>query len=170
MTHHMSAMLNSHPQGVDAAGTESLAESIAACFECSQACTACADACLGEKMVADLAACIRTDLDCADICAATGNILTRQTATNTAITQPVLEACRAACGAWAMNASSTPACTSTAGSAPKPAAAAKPPALHSSAPRPDHPHRTARWRLRSRFQALNFPLLRLRRRAADRSW
>ncbi|MDQ1058138.1 hypothetical protein QFZ23_002039 [Arthrobacter globiformis] len=97
MTHHISAMLNSHPQGVDAARKESLAECIAACFECSQACTACADACLGEKMVADLAACIRTDLDCADICAATGNILTRQTATNTAITRPVLEACRAAC-------------------------------------------------------------------------
>jgi hypothetical protein len=91
MTHHISAMLNSHPQGVDAARKESLAECI----------TACADACLGEKMVADLAACIRTDLDCADICAATGNILTRQTATNTAIIRPVLEACRAACAACA---------------------------------------------------------------------
>lgn len=67
----------------------------------SQACTACARACLGEKMVADLAACIRTDLDCADICAATGNILTRQTATNTAITRPALEVCRTACAACA---------------------------------------------------------------------
>jgi hypothetical protein len=38
---------------------------------------------------------------CADICAATGNILTRQTATNTAIIRPVLLACRAACAACA---------------------------------------------------------------------
>lgn len=52
-------------------------------------------------MVADLAACVRTDLDCADICAATGGILTRQTATNSAITRAAIDACRTACGACA---------------------------------------------------------------------
>lgn len=55
----------------------------------------------GRKMVADPAACIRMDLDCADICTATGSILIRQTATNTAITRAALEACRAACSACA---------------------------------------------------------------------
>lgn len=94
MTHHISAMLGAHPKGVGTLDQDKLAECIGACFECAQACTACADACLGEKMVADLAACIRMDLDCSDICAATGNILTRQTSTNTAITSALLEACR----------------------------------------------------------------------------
>jgi hypothetical protein len=101
MTHHISAMLESHPRGAGTGGKDILAECIAACFECAQACTACADACLGEDMVADLAACIRTDLDCSDICTATGNILTRQTATNPSITRAVLETCRAACAACA---------------------------------------------------------------------
>ncbi len=101
MSHHISAMLNAHPQGDKAPSKDSLAECIAACFDCAQMCTACADACLGEDMVAELAACIRTDLDCGDVCAATGNILTRQTGGQTSITLAALEACRAACAACA---------------------------------------------------------------------
>jgi hypothetical protein len=101
MTHHINAMLQSHPRAAGAGGQDELAECIAACFECAQVCAACADACLGEDTVADLTTWIRTDLDCADICAATGKILTRQTATNTDITRAVLEACRAACAACA---------------------------------------------------------------------
>jgi len=58
-----------------------LAECIAACVDCAQACTACADACLGEDMVAELRKCIHLDLDCADMCATTGRVLSRQTAT-----------------------------------------------------------------------------------------
>lgn len=101
MSHHISAMLNAHPQGDTVLDKDKLAECIAACFECAQACTGCADACLGEDMVADLVTCIRTDLDCADICAATGSILTRQTGGQTAIPLAVLEACRAACATCA---------------------------------------------------------------------
>lgn len=97
MCHHVSAMLNAHPQADAIVSRDSAAECIAACFECAQTCTGCADACLGEDMVAELATCIRTDLDCADVCAATGNILTRQTGGQTSITLAVLEACRAAC-------------------------------------------------------------------------
>jgi hypothetical protein len=99
MTHHISGMLGAHPRGAAGGNKEKLAECIAACFECAQTCTACADACLGEDMVADLALCIRTDLDCADVCRATGNILSRQTGGQSAITAAVLDACRAAC-AW----------------------------------------------------------------------
>jgi hypothetical protein len=101
MTHHISAMLNAHPGGTGNVDREKLAECIGACFECAQACTACADACLSEDMVADLAVCIRTDLDCADICVATGNILSRQTGRNTTLTRTLLEACRVACGVCA---------------------------------------------------------------------
>jgi hypothetical protein len=52
---------------------------IDACFECAQACTACADDCLSEQKVTDLVKCIRLAADCADICVATGNIVSRQT-------------------------------------------------------------------------------------------
>ncbi|WOC63466.1 four-helix bundle copper-binding protein (plasmid) [Paenarthrobacter sp. AT5] len=98
MTHHISAMIDSHPRATGLVDKEGLAECIAACLECAQACSACADACLGEDMVADLTACIRTDLDCADICHATGTILSRQTDTNTEIVRALLEGCRTVCG------------------------------------------------------------------------
>ncbi|ABK05633.1 protein of unknown function DUF326 (plasmid) [Arthrobacter sp. FB24] len=101
MSHHVSAMLNAHPQADPAMSRDSLAGCIAACFECAQTCTACADACLGEDMVAELTTCIRTDLDCADVCAATGNLLSRQTGGQSPITLAALEACRAACAACA---------------------------------------------------------------------
>ncbi len=42
--------------------------------------------------------CIRTDLDCADVCAATGAVLTRLTEPNTLIQRAVLEACAVVCG------------------------------------------------------------------------
>jgi hypothetical protein len=41
---------------------------IDACNACAQACDACASACLREDDVKMLAACIRTDLDCAAVC------------------------------------------------------------------------------------------------------
>ena len=101
MSHHVTAMFNTHPQADSIPDKDKLAECISACFQCAQACTGCADACLSEEMVADLTTCIRTDLDCADLCAATGNILTRQTGGQTSITLAALEACRAACAACA---------------------------------------------------------------------
>lgn len=74
-----------------------LAAYIEACFDCAQACTACADACLGEQDTAMLRRCIRLDLDCADLCAATGSILSRQTATDPAMVSAALQACAQAC-------------------------------------------------------------------------
>ncbi len=78
-------------------GPEELAACIEACFDCAQACTACADACLAEDMVADLRRCITSDLNCADICAATGRVLSRQTAYDATLTTAVLIACREVC-------------------------------------------------------------------------
>jgi hypothetical protein len=52
-------------------------------------------------MVADLAKCIRIDLDCADICATTGKVLSRLTAYDPATTRALVEACRTACKACA---------------------------------------------------------------------
>lgn len=47
--------------------------------------------------ISDLRDCIRLNLDCADICAATGNILSRRTGSNLTTVKAALEACRTAC-------------------------------------------------------------------------
>lgn len=74
-----------------------LAACIRACFECAQACTACADACLGEDMVGELRRCITLDVNCADVCLATGKVLSRQTQYDPELTSSVLAACSMAC-------------------------------------------------------------------------
>jgi hypothetical protein len=76
---------------------EALAACVEACFECAQTCTSCADACLSEDGVADLRKCIRLDLDCADICEATGRVLTRQTEYDAPTSKSQLESCREVC-------------------------------------------------------------------------
>jgi hypothetical protein len=61
------------------------------------ACTTCADACLAEDGVADLRGCIRTDLDCADICATTARVLARRGERDAATVEALLRACETAC-------------------------------------------------------------------------
>ena len=89
-------MLAAHPWegNVD---REVLGRCVDACFDCSKVCTSCADACLSEDSVADLRKCIRLDLDCADICDATGRVLARQTEYDAPTSKRQLEACREAC-------------------------------------------------------------------------
>ena len=93
-------MLATHRSGSSIDG-DTLAGAVDATLACSQTCTACADACLAEPDVADMRRCIRDDLDCADICAATSRIPSRQTAGDPAITRAVLEACIQACDSCA---------------------------------------------------------------------
>ena len=90
-------MLAAYPRDLGGVHRKKLEVCISACFECAQVCTACADACLSEKMVADLAKCIRTNLDCADICDTTGRVLSRHTGYDAHITRTILEACIQAC-------------------------------------------------------------------------
>jgi hypothetical protein len=89
-------LLDSYPRdfSVDAGV---LARTIDALSDCAQACTACADDCLSEQNVAELAKCIRLDLDCADVCTATLRVVSRQTEYDANLTRPLLEACVAAC-------------------------------------------------------------------------
>ncbi|WP_026851898.1 four-helix bundle copper-binding protein [Glaciibacter superstes] len=93
-------MLNSHP-GADVAASDLLITAIDACYECAQAGTACADACLAEDTVADLVRCIGTDHDCADVCVATGAVLSRQSASDDNLTAALLAACVTACSTCA---------------------------------------------------------------------
>lgn len=96
-----SAMIKAHPNPTDGLDVDQLAEAIDAALACAQTCAACADACLAEDSVADLRDCIRTDLDCADICATTAALLSRRTGSNLAVLKAQLEACRTACAVCA---------------------------------------------------------------------
>lgn len=87
------AMLESYPGATIKVRHEILTNCVTACMRCSQACTACSDACLAESDVATLVKCIRTDLDCADMCDATVRVLTRQTAYDLTVIRSVVDAC-----------------------------------------------------------------------------
>ena len=90
-------MLRRHPRA-DQQRVIEYAEALQALSTCSQTCTACADACLGEtEHVAHLRRCIVTNLDCADICQATARVLSRQTETPHDLVHAQLHACIVAC-------------------------------------------------------------------------
>jgi hypothetical protein len=74
-----------------------LAATIEALNDCAQACTADADADLSEQNVAEMVKCIRLCLDCADVCAATVGVTSRQSEYDANLTKPLLEACAAIC-------------------------------------------------------------------------
>lgn len=93
-------MIQTHP-GRKEELERQLTEALEAASACAQVCRICADACLGEQSVDHLRTCIRTDLDCADICAATAAVLSRQAGSSPTLVQAVLEACRTACSACA---------------------------------------------------------------------
>ena len=84
-------MIGTHPAKPSELGH--LVACIEACFDCEQACTTCADACLGEESVGDLRHCIRTNLDCADVCAALGRALSRASKPDAALMRSLLRAC-----------------------------------------------------------------------------
>jgi hypothetical protein len=70
---------------------------IEACFDCTQACTSCADSDLGEDSVVELRRCIATCLNCADVCSSAGSVLSRPWGYEAALTRAILETCRLAC-------------------------------------------------------------------------
>jgi Domain of Unknown Function (DUF326) len=74
-----------------------LAATTDAVNDCAQACTGCADDDLSERDIAELAKCIRLNLDCADVCAATVRVISRQTEYDANLTRSLVEACATAC-------------------------------------------------------------------------
>jgi hypothetical protein len=93
---HVRDIVRAHPHGsrLDEAGR---IECIASLMACGQSCTNCADACLNEDDVMGLVPCVAADLDCADVCFATGRILSRQTTNSWALLRGQLQACVIAC-------------------------------------------------------------------------
>ncbi|PFG45005.1 hypothetical protein ATJ97_0286 [Georgenia soli] len=89
-------MMETYPAEINL-DRELLARTVEALVSCAQACTACADACLSEDMVAELRKCIRTNLDCADVCDTTARVLSRHTGYDANVTRALLQACVQAC-------------------------------------------------------------------------
>lgn len=96
MTSTTLSMLDTHPSGTTL-DRALLGAAVEALLACGEACTACADACLGEPGVPDLTTCIRTNLDCADVCGAAARVLSRHTGYDANVTRSVLQACVMAC-------------------------------------------------------------------------
>ena len=93
MTAVATMMSASYPGSTIAVRPETLTSCVTACLECSLASTACSDACMAESDVAALVKCMRTDLDCADMCDVTVKVLTRQTASDLLVIRSVVDAC-----------------------------------------------------------------------------
>jgi hypothetical protein len=116
-------VIEAHPQPTSL-DRDALLRCIDACFDCAATCTSCADACLAEQDVQELVRCIRLNHDCADAC-------TLRAASSLARPRP-MSACSAQrfkpvprpVAHMARSVSGTPSTTSTAASAPEPAAAA----------------------------------------------
>ena len=89
-----------HPAPASDAGDEAFAL-VTAAAECTATCTACADACLQEDDPAPMRKCIRFNLDCADICAATGRLIARPGKQDPGTLRAQLGACATACRACA---------------------------------------------------------------------
>jgi hypothetical protein len=87
------AMLDTYPGDLGRVNKQVLAACIEACFDCAQACTACADACLSEQAIAELTRCVRVNVDCADVCDATGRVLSRRTDYDANLTRALVQAC-----------------------------------------------------------------------------
>ena len=93
---YIKQMFAAHP--VDPSSDRGRAiECITAAYSSAEACNVCADACLSEEDPAAQIDCIRTSLDCADICLATARIVSRMTRTNKELVGAQLRACHTAC-------------------------------------------------------------------------
>ena len=97
---HTHEMISTHP-AVGGALDPALVAAIDALFDCAQACTTCADACLAEDDVVALRRCIRLCLDCSDLCIATGRAASRRTAVDVPSLKLLLETCAEVCRASA---------------------------------------------------------------------
>jgi hypothetical protein len=91
-------MFQTHPKPASDAGDAAL-RCAYECAQCEMVCTTCADACLSEETVSELTLCIRLNLDCADVCAATGRMIARASHGDMPSLRAQLQACRTICAA-----------------------------------------------------------------------
>lgn len=89
------------PSRVSGVDLERLADCIEACFTCARACLACAEARLSETTAAEREEVVRIGLGCADLCEATGLLLSRYSSEHANLVRAFLDTCARACLAWA---------------------------------------------------------------------
>ena len=87
-------MIAAHP---DVAGNlnEPLALAVRHAMFCAAICTSCADACVAEEM--DMRQCVRSCLDCADVCDRVMKVATRRTGSNEVVLREALQLCVTTC-------------------------------------------------------------------------
>lgn len=85
----------SHPRSGDEG--QLYADALQALADCATACTVCADACLSEENAASMIECVRVDLLCAAICAATTQAVAGAPEEHSSIMRAQLQACIEAC-------------------------------------------------------------------------
>jgi hypothetical protein len=89
-------MISEHPDVVaSGAYNEALGKAVKHAMYCAAICNSCADACVAEDM--DMRQCVRTCLDCSDVCEAAYRVATRRTGSNVAVIRAMLETCIEAC-------------------------------------------------------------------------
>lgn len=93
---HVQQMIATRPE-VQVNTADHLLRYVEDCYDCASVCTSCADACLAEGMVEQLRQCIRLNLECAHLRAATGRVASRRTGSNVQIIRAMADACRLAC-------------------------------------------------------------------------
>ncbi|OLB80734.1 MAG: four-helix bundle copper-binding protein [Actinobacteria bacterium 13_2_20CM_2_71_6] len=93
------ALLNAYPAALPPIDRDALVLCVQECLNCTQASTACADACLADLGRVDLARCTSAALDCADLTGVTVRMVTRQTGYDAELLRAVLQACIEACRA-----------------------------------------------------------------------
>jgi hypothetical protein len=89
-------MLDAAPVELDV-GLAEVAEAIDASAACAQACTSCANSCLGEPDVADLSRCTALCSICSDVCEATVRVLSQPVHSDRSVWHQLLEACVRTC-------------------------------------------------------------------------
>ena len=93
MSYFIREMFNRHPQSISEPNKTTLTDAIEACLNCLQVCTACSDACLGEKEVERFRSVIRATNDSSDLCFATASILSRINYQTPRTLQSLITAC-----------------------------------------------------------------------------
>jgi hypothetical protein len=90
-------MLATHPQQ-SRIQSQQLGQVVQTLEECAAVCTICADACLSEKMVAELVQCIRLNELCAISCEAMAHTIMRSgVQISSSMLRSMLDGCAAAC-------------------------------------------------------------------------
>lgn len=77
--------------------TDKIRECIEACIRCAHACEHCAQSCLSESDVTPMAACIRIDRDCAEMCWSAAAFMSR----GSLFIEDVCDVCAKICDACA---------------------------------------------------------------------